>query len=176
MNRRSVISNLIWKYAEKCGAQLVSVVVAIVLARILNPKEYGVVAIVTVFINILGVFIDSGLASALIQKKDIINYICDSLGILSNDNKICDVLELIENPTQIPEEIIKSSKCFLGLIRQYSRRSGKRIFFSWVFDCGPRVLFCIIQRIPNAIFLFGTMPFIFPCCKSISTHQQHQGC
>ena len=35
---------------------------------------------------------------ALIQKKDIINYICDSLGILSNDNKICDVLELIENP------------------------------------------------------------------------------
>lgn len=70
MNRRSVISNLIWKYAEKCGAQLVSVVVAIVLARILNPKEYGVVAIVTVFINILGVFIDSGLASALIQKKD----------------------------------------------------------------------------------------------------------
>ena len=35
---------------------------------------------------------------ALIQKKDIINYICDSRGILSSDNKICDILELIENP------------------------------------------------------------------------------
>ena len=35
---------------------------------------------------------------ALIQKKDIINYICDSNEILSNDNKICDILELIENP------------------------------------------------------------------------------
>ena len=34
---------------------------------------------------------------ALIQKKDIINYICDSNGILSSDNKICDILELIEN-------------------------------------------------------------------------------
>ena len=35
---------------------------------------------------------------ALIQKKDIINYICDSNGILSNDNKINDILDLIENP------------------------------------------------------------------------------
>ena len=34
---------------------------------------------------------------ALIQKKDIINYICDSNDILSNDNKICDILDLIEN-------------------------------------------------------------------------------
>ena len=35
---------------------------------------------------------------ALIQKKDIINYICDSNDILSNDNKICDILEIIESP------------------------------------------------------------------------------
>ena len=35
---------------------------------------------------------------ALIQKKDIINYICDFWGILSSDNKINDILELIENP------------------------------------------------------------------------------
>lgn len=34
---------------------------------------------------------------ALIQKKDIINYICDCNGILSNDNKICDILALIES-------------------------------------------------------------------------------
>ena len=34
---------------------------------------------------------------ALIEKKDIINYICDQRGILSSDNKICDILSLIES-------------------------------------------------------------------------------
>ena len=35
---------------------------------------------------------------ALIEKKDIINYICDEADILSSDNKISDILNLIENP------------------------------------------------------------------------------
>ena len=42
--------------------------------------------------------VNSFINLALIQKKDIINYICDSNGILSNDNKICDILNIIENP------------------------------------------------------------------------------
>ena len=42
--------------------------------------------------------VNSFINLALIQKKDIINYICDSNNILSNDNKICDILQLIENP------------------------------------------------------------------------------
>lgn len=70
MNRRSVIFNLFWRYAEKCGAQIVTVIVSIFLARILEPRAFGVVAIVTVFINLLGVFVDSGLGNALIQKKN----------------------------------------------------------------------------------------------------------
>ena len=61
---------MIWTYAEHCGAQLVGIVVTIVLARLLTPEAYGTVAIVTVFIGILNVFIDSGLGTALIQKKD----------------------------------------------------------------------------------------------------------
>lgn len=67
---KSVFSNLIWRFAERCGAQGVSFVVSIVLARILEPSVYGVIALVNVFTIILGVFIDSGLGSALIQKKD----------------------------------------------------------------------------------------------------------
>lgn len=50
-------------------------------------ERYGYKIDVNSFINL-----------ALIQKKDIINYICDSNGILSNDNKICDILNIIENP------------------------------------------------------------------------------
>lgn len=71
MEKMTVISNLIWRLAERCGAQLVSFIVSIVLARILAPEDYGTIALVTVFTAILQVFVDSGLGTALIQKKDV---------------------------------------------------------------------------------------------------------
>lgn len=70
MSRTTTITNFIWRFAERCGAQLVSFIVSIVLARLLAPEDYGVIALVTVFTTILQVFIDSGLGTALIQKKD----------------------------------------------------------------------------------------------------------
>lgn len=70
MNNVNVFSNLIWRFAERCGAQLVAFIVSIVLARMLTPEVYGVVALLTVFTSILQVFVDSGLGNALIQKKD----------------------------------------------------------------------------------------------------------
>lgn len=67
---KSVLSNFIWRFLERCGAQIVAFVVQIVLARILEPSAYGTVALITVFTAILQVFVDSGLGSSLIQKKD----------------------------------------------------------------------------------------------------------
>lgn len=70
MSSKKIVSNLIWRFAERVGAQLVSFIVSIVIARLLTPSDYGVVALITVFIAILQVFVDSGLGNALIQKKD----------------------------------------------------------------------------------------------------------
>lgn len=64
------VSNLLWRFAEKTGAQGVSFVVSIILARLLAPKDYGAIALVTVFTNFLLVFVDSGMGNALIQKKN----------------------------------------------------------------------------------------------------------
>lgn len=69
-NRSSVFTNLIWRFAERCGAQIVAFIVSVVLARILAPEAYGTIALITVFTTILQVFVDSGLGNALIQKKD----------------------------------------------------------------------------------------------------------
>lgn len=71
MQSKNVVSNFIWRFLERCGAQGVIIVVSIVLARLLSPEDYGTVALVTVFTTILQVFVDSGLGSALIQKKEI---------------------------------------------------------------------------------------------------------
>lgn len=70
VNRTSVISSLIWKFLERCSVQFVSFVVTIVLARILYPEDYGIIALVTVFVSLANVIVEGGLNSALIQKKN----------------------------------------------------------------------------------------------------------
>ncbi len=66
----NVVNNALWRFLERCGAQGVTFVVSIILARILDPKVYGTVALVTVFTTIMQVFVDSGMGNALIQKKN----------------------------------------------------------------------------------------------------------
>lgn len=68
--KQKVIEGLIWTYAERVLAQLISLVVTIILARLIDPEEYGVIAIVTVFIVIADTFAVNGLGNALIQKKE----------------------------------------------------------------------------------------------------------
>lgn len=68
--KASVISSLLWKFLERIGTQGVQFVVAIVLARLLAPADFGLIALVTVFVTIANVFVQSGLNTALIQKKN----------------------------------------------------------------------------------------------------------
>lgn len=65
------ISGMIWKFAERVGAQLVTTVVSIILARILMPEDYGIISLITIFITICDVFISSGFGNALIQKFNV---------------------------------------------------------------------------------------------------------
>lgn len=68
--KKNTLGGFIWRFAERCGAQGVQFVVSIILARLLMPEAFGTISLMMVFINILSVFIDSGMGSALIQKKD----------------------------------------------------------------------------------------------------------
>lgn len=65
-----VLSNMLWRFAERWSAQLVTLVVSIVLARLLEPSDYGTIALLDVFIGILNVFVNSGMGTALIQRKN----------------------------------------------------------------------------------------------------------
>lgn len=48
MNSNNAMSNFIWRFLERCGAQGVTLIVSIFLARLLDPKVYGTVALVTI--------------------------------------------------------------------------------------------------------------------------------
>lgn len=69
-SKKSVVKNISWKLFERGASIAVTFAVTIVLARILNPSDFGLAAIVTVFVTISTIFVTSGLGSGLIQKKD----------------------------------------------------------------------------------------------------------
>lgn len=67
--KHKVIIGLCWKFSERILAQGISFILSIVLARILMPEEYGIVAMVNIFITIANV-LTGGFSIALVQKKD----------------------------------------------------------------------------------------------------------
>jgi len=71
ITKNEVLASLFWKLIERSGTQGINFLVSIVLARLLQPQEYGLIALISIFIALANVFIQTGLNTALIQKKDV---------------------------------------------------------------------------------------------------------
>lgn len=69
-SKGQIVKSFVWKLLERSGSQIVSFIVSIVLARLLEPSEYGIIGIITIFINLANVIIDGGLNTAVVQKRD----------------------------------------------------------------------------------------------------------
>lgn len=68
--KKATISSLFWKLFELGGSSVITLLVQIVMARILAPDEFGMLAIMLVFVNIGNVIVQSGLNTAIIQSPD----------------------------------------------------------------------------------------------------------
>ena len=64
-----MFSGMIWTFLRQSSLQIFSIAEGIILARILSPKDYGLVAMPAIFMAISGCFIDSGFATALVRDK-----------------------------------------------------------------------------------------------------------
>lgn len=71
LSKSRVLFSMLWKFMERSITQGIQFIVQIVLARLLLPEDYGVLALVTIFIILANVFIQSGFNTALIQRKNI---------------------------------------------------------------------------------------------------------
>lgn len=69
-SKQKVAGGLFWSYGERIMAQLVSLIVSIVLARLLDPENYGVISIVMIFITFCDAIVTGGFGNAIVQKKD----------------------------------------------------------------------------------------------------------
>ncbi|TDQ76393.1 lipopolysaccharide biosynthesis protein [Sphingobacterium yanglingense] len=68
--KEKTISGVIWSVGQQFGSKLISFSITIVLARILTPAEFGLIAMLSVFISIGNTLLDSGLTSSLIRTTD----------------------------------------------------------------------------------------------------------
>ena len=64
------IHGFFWSFIDNFAGQGINFIVGIILARLLTPKEFGLIGMITVFIAISGSFVNSGFSQALIRKKD----------------------------------------------------------------------------------------------------------
>ncbi len=68
--REKTLSGLLWQFLQRIIGQIFSFAVTVVLARLLMPEDYGVVALASMFNVLVGIFISGSMDAALIQKKD----------------------------------------------------------------------------------------------------------
>ena len=69
--KTKVLYGLFWRFMERSGTQGIQFIVSIILARLLLPKDFGIIGLITVYIQVANVFIQSGFGTALIQKKEV---------------------------------------------------------------------------------------------------------
>lgn len=68
--KHKTIKGLAWNTINTLSNKTITFLIGIILARLLNPSDYGAVAMITVFTSVLGLFTDGGLTTALIRKND----------------------------------------------------------------------------------------------------------
>lgn len=69
--RSKTIHALFWSFFERIGQQGIQFIIGIILARLLLPEEFGLIATLAIFMAIAQSFINSGFGQALIHKQDV---------------------------------------------------------------------------------------------------------
>lgn len=77
--KRKTQTALIWDLSGSMGRQIAAFAISILLARLLSPEEYGIVAMAMIFIQLTNVFIDVGFTDGIVQSKNISNLALTSL-------------------------------------------------------------------------------------------------
>ncbi len=69
MNQDRVASSFIFKFIERLAVKGIGLVISVLLARMLDPEVFGLLAIINVFVNLAQTFVQTGLGTALVQNR-----------------------------------------------------------------------------------------------------------
>lgn len=71
ISRSSIVNSLVWKFLERIFSQGMNLFVQIILARLLLPKDFGSLALIVAITNYAAIFVQSGLATTIVQRKNL---------------------------------------------------------------------------------------------------------
>jgi PST family polysaccharide transporter len=69
--KEKAVKGVVWSLIQRWGSQAISFLVFLLLARLLNPEAFGLVALSGVFLGFVQVFTDQGLSQAIVQRRDL---------------------------------------------------------------------------------------------------------
>ena len=81
--KHQAIKGVVWSAVERFSVQGIQFVLSIIIARLVAPSEYGLIAMLGIFLAIAQIFIDSGFSNALIKIEQILILIQYSILVLS---------------------------------------------------------------------------------------------
>ena len=68
--RKQALSGMMWTFIQQSTSQVIGFIFSVILARLLLPAEFGIIGMISIFITIGTVLLDSGLATSLIRTPD----------------------------------------------------------------------------------------------------------
>ncbi len=91
--RKKTFWGIVWSYIGRFGSQIIAIIPAMILARMLGPEQYGLIAMAGVFTGIAYQLADAGFGNALVQKRDADNI--DFSTVFYFNIGICGIIYLI---------------------------------------------------------------------------------
>ena len=68
--KKKAIIGTFWSAIDRFSVQVINFILSLIIARLLDPSDYGIIAMISLFITLSNTFVDSGFANALIRKND----------------------------------------------------------------------------------------------------------
>lgn len=113
--KKQTLNGVKWTALEQFSNQAISFVLGLILARLLSPSDYGTIALLSVFMAVSWVFIDSGLSTGLVRKPDLKDIDCSTVFYFNLIvSGVCYIMLFLCSPliaeffnTPILEDIVK---------------------------------------------------------------------
>ena len=78
---RKTASGVLWSAIERFSVQAIQLILSVIIARLVQPSDYGLIAMLSIFMAIAQTFIDCGFSNALIHKQTEQRRICQQFFI-----------------------------------------------------------------------------------------------
>lgn len=167
----SIRQAAIVQFISRYSSVVVQLVVSMVLARLVTPEEYGIVAIVTVFTNFVAVLSDLGLSAGVVQHKELDDR--DLSGLFLFTLGIAVLLALVFSILSIPASMVYGGSgdgSYSSLIRSLFLVASIGVFFSTLNTLPNGILlrkkdfFAIGVRLVVINILSGCVAIVMACC------------